>query len=394
MKRIAVLGSTGSIGRSALDVAASMPDDVEVVALAAGRNGELLAEQARRFRPRFVALYDEKQAAGLEAALAPLGCEFGAGVEAVKTAAAHPDVDVVVSALVGFAGLAPTLAALEAGHDVALANKESLVAGGRLVEAALARRGATLFPLDSEHAALSQCLEGRDPGDVKRLVLTASGGPFWRRSREEAAAATPGEALAHPVWNMGAKISIDSATLMNKGLEVLEAHWLFHMPWEKIDVVIHPQSIVHSLVEMMDGSYLAQLAAADMRLPIQYALTWPRRRTLKVAAKPLDIAAAGTLEFAPLDPGRFPCFELALAAGRAGGVRPAVMSAANEIAVARFLDAGISFGAIAAVIEETLADAPAGAGESFEEVAEADAWARARAREIAARTHREERSRA
>jgi 1-deoxy-D-xylulose-5-phosphate reductoisomerase len=392
-KRIAVLGSTGSIGRSALEVAASLRGEVEVVALAAGRNAELLAEQARIFKPRFVALENEKQAAGLAAALAPYGCEFAVGAAAVKAAAAYPDADLVISALVGFAGLAPTLAALEAGHDVALANKESLVAGGRLVEAALAQGGATIFPVDSEHAALSQCLEGRDPEDVKRLILTASGGPFWRRSREEIAAATPGEALAHPVWNMGAKISIDSATLMNKGLEVVEAHWLFHMPWDKIDVVIHPQSIIHSLVEMTDGSYIAQLAAADMRLPIQYALTWPRRRALNLAAKSLDVATMGSLEFAPLDLGRFPCFELAVAAGRAGGIRPAIMSAANEIAVERFLEAEIPFGAIPVVIEETLARVPAGSGDTYDEIARADGWARETAREAAARTRWSERSR-
>jgi 1-deoxy-D-xylulose-5-phosphate reductoisomerase len=288
---------------------------------------------------------------------------------------------------VGFAGLAPTLAALRAGKDVALANKESLVAGGHLVKAAQQASGSRIFAVDSEHAALAQCLEGRGATGVKRLILTASGGPFLGRSRDEVANATPAQATAHPVWDMGAKISVDSATLMNKGLEVIEAHWLFDMPWEGIDVLIHPQSVVHALVEVADGSYIAQLAAADMRLPIQYALTYPSRRAVRFDASPLDLAGLGPLEFLPPDWARFPCFTLALEAGRAGGVKPAVMNAANEVAVNSFLAGELKFGAIAGVIEAALEAAADGDAGTYDDVAAADARARDRARpEVAGRT--------
>jgi 1-deoxy-D-xylulose-5-phosphate reductoisomerase len=393
VKRLAILGSTGSIGRSALEVAASLGPEVEVVALAAGRNGALLAEQAAAWAGRrrpggrlLVSLGDEGGAAALRDAVAGLPCDVVAGPEGILAAATHADADLVLAAVVGFAGLAPTLAALDAGKDVALANKEALVAGGALVRAAQRRTGARLFPVDSEHAALAQCLEGRANGEVKRLVLTASGGPFRAWPAAEVAAATPAAALAHPVWDMGAKITVDSATLLNKGLEVIEAHWLFDMPYERIDVLIHPQSVVHSLVELTDGSYLAQLATADMRLPIQYALTWPERRALRLAADPLELARIGRLEFEPLDAARFPCFDLAVAAGRAGGVAPAVMSAANEVAVAAFLAERVSFGAIPRIIAATVAAAPPGAGDTYDEVAAADAWAR---RDAAARAEKE-----
>ena len=383
VKRVSILGCTGSIGRNALDVVASLGDDVEVVGLAAGHNARLLVEQARAFRPAAVGLSDERQAAVLEP-LSADGVRVYVGKDAAAAIATLPSAELVVAAMAGFAGLAPTLAALEAGKDVALANKESLVAGGHLVRAAQRASGTRIFPVDSEHAALSQCLAGCPPGSVKRLILTASGGPFLGKSREEVANATPQQAIAHPVWDMGAKISVDSATLMNKGLEVIEAYWLFDMPWDRIDVLIHPQSVVHSLVEMADGSFLAQLATADMRLPIQYALTYPDRRTVSFPATALELAAIGRLDFARPDPAQFPCFELALAAGRAGGLKPAVLNAADEVAVEKFLASEIPFGALAEVIETTLAEAPDGEIGGYEDVAAADLWARRRAAEAAA----------
>jgi len=383
VKRVSILGCTGSIGRNALDVVASLGDDVEVVGLAAGHNARLLVEQARAFRPAAVGLSDERQAAALEP-LSSDGVRVYVGKDAAAAIATLPSAELVVAAMAGFAGLAPTLAALEAGKDVALANKESLVAGGHLVRAAQRASGTRIFPVDSEHAALSQCLAGCPPGSVKRLILTASGGPFLGKSREEVANATPQQAIAHPVWDMGAKISVDSATLMNKGLEVIEAYWLFDMPWDRIDVLIHPQSVVHSLVEMADGSFLAQLATADMRLPIQYALTYPDRRTVSFPATALELAAIGRLDFARPDPAQFPCFELALAAGRAGGLKPAVLNAADEVAVEKFLASEIPFGALAEVIETTLAEAPDGEIGGYEDVAAADLWARRRAAEAAA----------
>jgi len=383
-KRVTILGSTGSIGRSALDVVASLDGEVEVAALAAYRNAGLLVEQAKAFRPAVVAVGDGAARSAVETGLRGEGIEVLAGDDAASAVATLAGVDVVISAIVGFAGLKPTLAAVRAGKDVALANKEALVTGGKLVREAQNTGGGRIFPLDSEHAALSQCLEGRPAGGVKRLILTASGGPFWGRSPGDVASATPAEALAHPVWTMGAKITVDSATLMNKGLEVIEAHWLFGMDWDKIDVLIHPQSVVHSLVEMMDGSYLAQLAVADMRLPIQYALTYPERRAVRFGAATLDLAAIGRLDFARPDAAVFPCFALALAAGRAGGLSAAAMSAANEVAVERFLAGEIPFGAIAGVISAALEQVPGGEGADYDEIAAADGLARRRAADAAA----------
>ena len=381
-RRIALLGSTGSIGLSTCEVVRRLGGRVEIVALAAGANAELLAAQAREFRPRLVAIADATKAAELAARLD--GIEVVAGPQGLNRVAACEGADMVVSAIVGAAGIVPTVEAIRAGKDVALANKEALVAGGKLVREAQKIGGGRIFPLDSEHAALSQCLEGRAAGGVKRLILTASGGPFWGRSPGDVASATPAEALAHPVWTMGAKITVDSATLMNKGLEVIEAHWLFGMDWDKIDVLIHPQSVVHSLVEMMDGSYLAQLAVADMRLPIQYALTYPERRAVRFGAATLDLAAIGRLDFARPDAAVFPCFALALAAGRAGGLSAAAMSAANEVAVERFLAGEIPFGAIAGVISAALEQVPGGEGADYEEIAAADGLARRRAADAAA----------
>jgi 1-deoxy-D-xylulose-5-phosphate reductoisomerase len=390
VKRLAILGSTGSIGEQTLSVAEAFPERFRVTALAAGRRVEKLAAQVRRLRPELVAVADAEAAGALRAALgadAPK-IEWGeAGLEAVAT---H-DADLVVSALVGAVGLRPTLAAIRAGRDVALANKEVLVAAGALVLREVRAYGVRLLPVDSEHSAIFQVLAGQRRADLRRIVLTASGGPFRTWTAERIAAATIEQALAHPNWNMGPKITIDSATLMNKGLEVIEARWLFDVPAERIDVVVHPQSVVHSLVEMEDGSWLAQLGVPDMRGPIAVALAWPERLPLLDAGGPLadlaqlDLAATGRLDFEAPDPVRFPCLGLAYAALAADEAAPAALNAANEVAVAAFLDGRITFPEIAAtnaaVLEAHRARAGGAVLRDLGDVVEADAWARARARE-------------
>lgn len=362
-----------------MEVISSLQGEAVVTGLAAGRNVELLAQQVRAFRPAAVAVAADADAAILRSLTAGTGVAVYAGRDGVEAVLA--DADVVVSAMVGFAGFTPTLAAVRAGKTVALANKESLVAGGELIKREMARSRAVVFPVDSEHAALAQCLEGKPSSEIKRLILTASGGPFRDRPWPEVESVSPEEALAHPVWEMGAKISVDSATLMNKGLEVIEAHWLFDMPFEKIDVVIHPQSVVHSMVEWEDGTYLAQLAPADMRLPLQYALTYPHRRAGGWHATGLQWDRSLRLDFEPLPEGRFPCFGLALTAGKAGGVCPAVLNAANEVAVTSFLEERIRFGAIPEVVADALRDAPGWEGRTYDEIVAADEWGRRRARE-------------
>jgi 1-deoxy-D-xylulose-5-phosphate reductoisomerase len=390
LKRLALLGATGSIGEQTLAVAEAFPERFRVTALAAGRRVGKLAEQTRRLRPELVAVADAEAAGALRAALgadAPK-IEWGdAGLEAV---AVH-DADLVVSALVGAVGLRPTLAAIRAGRDVALANKEVLVMAGALVLREARARGVRLLPVDSEHSAIFQALAGQRREDLRRIVLTASGGPFRTWPAERIAAATIEQALAHPNWTMGPKITIDSATLMNKGLEVIEARWLFDVPPERVDVVVHPQSVVHSLVEMNDGSWLAQLGVPDMRAPIAVALAWPERLPLLDAGGPLadlprlDLAAAARLDFEAPDPGRFPCLGLAYAALAADEAAPAVLNAANEAAVAAFLDGRIAFPEIAAtdaaVLDAHRARSTGAALRDLGDVLEADAWARARADE-------------
>ena len=378
MKRIVVLGSTGSIGTSTLDVVAAFPGDLRVVALAAGRNVDLLEAQVRRFRPETVAVADPEAAADLERRIGS-ACRVVPGPDGVVAAAIHPGADLVVSALVGAAGLRSTWAALDAGRDVALANKESLVAGGAHLTSRARETGARILPVDSEHNALHQCLRGEDPSEVRRLWLTGSGGPFRTRSLASLASVTPAEALRHPTWSMGPKISVDSATLMNKGLEVIEAHWLFGLPPEKIRVVIHPKSVVHSMVEFVDGSFKAQMGITDMRHPIQYALSWPAR--WNTALPPFDPVAAGPLEFEPPDPGRFPCLDLAYEALERGGAAPAVLNAANEIAVAAFLDGRAGFLDIPVIVRAVLDRHGDDPGRNLDDVMAADA----RARETAAR---------
>ena len=386
MRRIAILGSTGSIGCSALAVVDAQPDRLEVVGLAAGRNAGRFAEQVERYRPRVIAMATAEALGRTQAALRAPGTAVDgacAGPEGLLAVATHPDVDLVLCASSGTAALDATLAAIEAGKTVALANKEVLVMAGALMMAAAQRRGVTILPVDSEHNAIHQCLRGHDPADVRRLVLTASGGPFRTRPAADLAAVTPEEALDHPTWNMGPKITIDSATLMNKGLEVIEARWLFDAPPERIDVVVHPQSIVHSLVELRDGSLIAQLGVTDMQLPIQYAFSYPDR--WEAPLPPLDLVRCGRLEFDRPDVARFPCLALAYRALRGPAGLPIILNAANELAVAAFLARRLPFNGIPAVIEQAL-DAgerqATGGVETLAAVREVDAWARRKTAEL------------
>jgi 1-deoxy-D-xylulose-5-phosphate reductoisomerase len=380
VKRIAILGSTGSIGCSALAVADAHPDRVRVVALAAGRNAARLAEQVRRYRPGIVAVATDEARRELEARLAgaPPGDRpvVTVGEEGRIAVATAPDADLVLCASSGTTSLDAALAAIAAGKTLALANKEVLVMAGALMVEAARRHGVRILPVDSEHNAIHQCLHGRERREIRRLILTASGGPFRTLPAAVLAAVTPDDALRHPTWRMGKKITIDSATLMNKGLEVIEARWLFGMEAGEIDVLIHPQSVVHSMVELRDGSVIAQLSVTDMRLPIQYAFSYPERWDGMLPS--LDLARLGALEFTPPDLERFPCLALAYDALRHGGAWPAVLNAANETAVEAFLAGAIGFPAIAETIARTLAaaDANTSAPRTLEDVRAIDAWAR------------------
>lgn len=381
MKTIALLGSTGSIGQQALQVVAAYPDHFRLTSLAANRQVKLLAQQVRRFRPKQAVIADSTLYRELKEELAGLDVEILAGEEALAVLAREDEAGLVLNALVGFAGLKPTLAALAAGKNVALANKESLVAGGHLVMAAASRSGSLVLPVDSEHSAIFQCLQGQDRSAVKRIVLTASGGPFYRWTWDDLSLVTPEAALKHPNWKMGAKITIDSATLMNKGLEVIEAHWLFGLDYGQIDVVIHRESIVHSLVEFSDGAVLAQLGAPDMRVPIQYALTYPRR--LAGEAPRVDWHTLGSLHFARPDTDTFPCLALAYCAGCTGGSMPAALNAANEEAVQLFLGRRISFTDIPRIINAVLNKHKVIQEPDLEALVEIDRLSRQQAREAA-----------
>ena len=373
-RTLSILGSTGSIGRQTLEVAQAL--DLPVAALTAHQNAALLEEQARRFRPELAVCAGPAAAADLKVRLADTPVRVAAGPEGLLEAAALPAADTVVTAVVGIAGLEPTLAAVRAGKRIALANKETLVCAGELVMDRAEEYGAEILPVDSEHSALFQCLQGcRDRGEVRRLILTASGGPFFGWSREALAEVTPAQALKHPNWSMGAKISVDSATLMNKGLEYIEAMRLYHMPPEKISVVIHRESIIHSLVEYCDYAVLAQLGAADMRLPIQYALTWPERTPGPV--RPLNLLECPSLTFQAPDLDAFPCLGLALEAARTGGTATAVLNGANEAAVGLFLAGKLSFPGIAQRVALALERLPAVQKPGLTEVLEADRAARA-----------------
>ena len=373
MKRISLLGSTGSIGRQTLEVAAAC--GITVGAVTARRSVALLEEQVRAFRPELAVCVDPAAAADLKVRTADTGVRVAAGPEGLLEAASLPSADCVVTAVVGIAGLEPTLAAIRAGKRVALANKETMVCAGELVTGEADRLGVDIVPVDSEHSAIFQCLQGcRDRGEVRRLILTASGGPFFGYAREQLAAVGPEQALKHPNWSMGAKVTIDSATLMNKGLELIEAMRLFRMPPEKISIAVHRESIVHSLVEYSDGAVLAQLGAPDMRLPIQYALTWPERRP--GPAKPLDLLSCPPLTFAPPDLETFPCLRLALEAAGRGGTATAVLNGANEVAVERFLKGDLSFLDIPVLVERALERVPVVSDPGLEDILEADRAAR------------------
>lgn len=389
MKRLAVLGSTGSIGVSTLEIVADNPENFQIVALTAGRNLELLVEQVNTFRPAVVAVRTEADASALRQTLGTTAPEVLHGTAGLVVCATAGDVDMVVSAIVGAAGLEPTLAAIHAGKDVALANKETLVAAGPVVMAAVQEKDCSLFPVDSEHSAIFQSLEGHRMHDVKRLILTASGGPFRTASMDELAQVAPADALIHPNWSMGRKITIDSATMMNKGLEVIEARWLFDLPAEQIDVHIHPESIVHSMVEYVDGAVIAQLGLPDMKTPIAYALSYPERLPLDLP--PLDLCRLGQLNFHEPDLERFRCLDLAYQTLRAGGTAPAVLNAANEIAVEAFLDGKLGFLVIADLIEEVLSRHEIHPLTDLEQVLEADAWSRDMAAQLVASQERESR---
>lgn len=343
MKAITLLGSTGSIGTQTLDIVSQHPDKFRLVGLAAGRNVEMLAQQVRQFRPEIVAICDEDKLPELKAAIADLDPQpiLLAGDAGIIEVARYGDAEAVVTGIVGCAGLLPTIAAIEAGKDIALANKETLIAGGPVVNPLVEKHGVKLLPADSEHSAIFQCLQGVPKGGLKKIILTASGGAFRDWPVEKLAEAKVSDALKHPNWSMGRKITIDSATLMNKGLEVIEAHYLFGADYDDIEIVIHPQSIIHSLIELQDTSVLAQLGWPDMRLPLLYAMSWPER--IYTDWERLDLVKAGSLTFREPDHNKYPCMQLAYAVGRAGGSMPAVLNAANEQAVALFLDEKIGF---------------------------------------------------
>lgn len=377
MKRIVILGSTGSIGTNTLDIVSKFPGQFTVIGLTAGTNDEKIEEQLRTFKPRIVAVSDARAADRLRERCRDIKVEVLGGQEGVARVAGLSDSDLVVSAIVGGAGLVPTLAALRAGKQVALANKEPMVMAGQLMQAEARRHGVRILPVDSEHSAIFQSVEGHRMEDVLRLILTASGGPLWDLSKERLRDVKPEQALKHPNWKMGAKITIDSATLMNKGLEVVEARWLFDMPESKIEVLVHRESIVHSLVEYTDRSMIAQLGLPDMRTPISYAMNYPARMPLDLPS--LDLAAIGKLSFDRPDHDRFPCLGLGYQALRIGGTMPATLNAANEVAVAAYLHEQIAFTDIADVIRRTMEAHTPHTLDAVEAALEADRWAREKA---------------
>jgi len=384
MKRIAILGSTGSIGCSSLKVIEAHPEAYQVIALAAGKNMALLAEQVRKFKPLEVAVLGDHEAESLRERLdGGQRTRIVSGREGLVHLATLEEVDTVISAITGAAGLVPTYAAIKAGKNVALANKETMVMAGALVIEEAKRQGITLLPVDSEHSAILQCLQGHPRDDVRRVILTASGGPFIDFSDEEMEKVTPEQALKHPNWNMGPKITVDSATLMNKGLELIEARWLFGLDIHQIHILIHPQSVVHSMVEYRDGSIIAQLGIPDMITPISYALSYPRH--VDTALPALDLEQIGTLSFMKPDTGKFRCLELALRAAEIGESMPAVLNGANEAAVELFLQGRIGFLQIPSLIEKTMRAHTPVLINSIEKVMEADAWARQKAAEFAER---------
>jgi len=373
MKKIALLGSTGSIGQQTTQVVDWFPGELAISALAAHSNLDILCHQVEKYQPEIVALYDESRYPELKRRLPNFAGEMVCGLEGLNQAAAWPAADLVVTAVSGVVGLIPTLKAIEAGKDIALANKETLVAGGHLVMAAARRQGVRILPVDSEHSAVFQCLAG-EGRDLEAILLTASGGPFRDLTLEQLAGVTPDMALKHPTWQMGRKVTIDSATMMNKGLEVMEAHWLFGVPYDRIQVVVHPQSIIHSMVQYQDGSILGHLGKTDMRIPIQYALSYPRRWPNSLER--IDFGRLGGITFADPDVVRFPCLALAYQAGRAGGTYPTALNAANEVLVEAFLAGRIPFTAIPDRVERVMAAHGSVSEPDLQEILAADGWAR------------------
>jgi 1-deoxy-D-xylulose-5-phosphate reductoisomerase len=387
MKGISILGSTGSVGVTTLDVVSRFPERFRVVAMAAGQNLDLLVDQVRRFKPELVSVATPELARDLRGRLSGEKVDILHGMDGAIAVATHRDAQFVMSAIVGAVGLRPTLAAAKAGKDVGFANKETLVVAGEVMTRAVRDSGSLLLPVDSEHNAIFQCLEGRQRANLKRIILTASGGPFLKLPMERFAGVTIAEALQHPTWRMGAKITIDSASLMNKGLEVIEARWLFDLPAELISVVIHPQSVVHSMVEMIDGSVIAEMAVPDMAIPVAYALAYPERLPL-THLKPLSLAECGALTFEEPDINRFPCLRLAFEALNAAGTMPCALNAANEVMVAAFLAGETQFLDIARNIETVMTRHSNQPARSLEDLIETDGWARAQARELIERqTH-------
>jgi len=377
MRKISLLGSTGSIGKSTLEVVTQHPEEFQVVAMAAGENIELLAEQIHIFKPKVVSVGNERSIPILRERLGDSETEIVWGEEGLLQVAAYPEADFVMTAIVGSVGVAPTLAAIEAGKTIGLANKETLVSAGHLVMKAAKEKGVAIIPVDSEHSAIFQCLQGERREDVSKIIITASGGSFRHRTRAELQNVTVADALQHPNWNMGAKITIDSATMMNKGFEVIEAHWLFGLPYEQIECVLHYESIIHSMVEYKDRAVMAQLGTPDMKVPIQYALSYPGRMSLMT--EPLDLLKIGTLHFAPMDEQRYPLLRLAYECGKQGGTLPAVLNAANEVAVSRFLRGEIRFLTIEEIVERVCEQHDNTSNPSLERIQAADAWAREKA---------------
>lgn len=376
-QRLAILGSTGSIGTNTLEVVRQHPDRFEVVSLAAGGNVDEMVKQVEEFKPKLISMSSKEAAEEVKLrASYPVRTVYGG--EGPTEVATHPDATYLVSALVGSRGLLPTLAAIREGKTIGLANKETLVMGGAIVMEEAKKAGVAILPIDSEHSAIHQCLHRENPSQVKRIILTASGGPFRDWPREKIEGATREEALNHPNWSMGAKITVDSASLMNKGLEVIEAHWLFDLSYDRIDVLIHPESIIHSLVEFVDGAVLAELGTPDMKVPIQYALGYPERLPLRTET--LDLVKLGALHFREPDSKRFPCLQMAYDAGRAGGTMPTVLNGANEVAVERFLQGGLPFPMIEEIVGEALSRHKTVTDPNLEELFEADRWARETAR--------------
>lgn len=381
MKKITVLGSTGSIGVSALDVVEKNPRRFRVVALAAGKNIKLLQKQIEKFRPLKVSVSDDQSASELRNLLPPkIRTKIFTRTEGLQEVASFAGSDIVVSAISGAAGLLPTLAAIDAGKDIALANKETMVMAGDIVTQKAKEKKVNILPVDSEHSAIFQCLQGQEHKNINKIILTASGGPFFKYKTNELKKVTVGQALKHPNWKMGKKITVDSASMMNKGLEVIEAKWLFALEMDKIEILIHPQSVVHSMVELVDGSVLAQLGIPDMRTPIAYALTYPKR--IENDLQHLDLIKTGNLEFHKPDMKKFPCLRLAYEAGICGETMPAVLNAANEIAVGAFLEEKIKFVDLPVIIDKVLGKHKPVKKPSLEDILQADDWARVRTKEL------------